>query len=120
MSPVTLEAGSGRVSVVSSVPVTATMSSEEPIAYAVDAGSTLALTFAASKVRLPSPSVFSTEPGTGAALGHVNEPICILELALVTLDVTIALQEIDMVGTRVGDALDYLSIHNPLHFYTLE
>jgi len=97
MSPVTLVVGSGRVSVVSSVPVTATMSSEGSIAYEDNTGSMVERTLEASKVRFPEPSVLSTEPGTGAALGQVNAPICIFDVALETLDVTIALHVIDMV-----------------------
>ena len=97
MSPVTFDTGSGSVSVVSSVPVTATMSSVFEIVYVADAGSTVERTLGTSKDKLPRPSVLRTEPGTGADDGHVKAPICIFEAALVTLEVTRVGHEMDIV-----------------------
>lgn len=64
--------------------------------YAEDAVSTEVCTFGTSNVRFPSPSVLRTEPGSGVVLGQLNNPIWMLDVALVTLDVTMESHEIDI------------------------
>lgn len=74
-SPTVFKEGSGRVRVVSRVPVIATMSSVGWMAYVEAAALTTARTFDGSKVREPSPAVFKTVPLEGATVGQLKFPI---------------------------------------------